>query len=87
MRPSRFTDEEITQALSRVAKGTPAVDVCRSLGITETTFYRWRKKHDAEASDAGREVRELRGENEELKHIVADLLLEKKRWITSKGRR
>ncbi len=87
MRPSRFTDEEIAQALSRVAKGTPAVDVCRSLSITETTFYRWRKKHSAETTDAGREVRQLRDENQELKHIVADLLLEKKRWGGAKGRR
>ncbi len=77
MRESKFTDEQIIQALQRVAAGTPAVAVCRALGITQTTFYRWRAKYDGAAVVVLREVRELRDENLKLKQIVANLLLEK----------
>ena len=76
-RPSRFTAREIAQALREVDEGASAVQVCRNLGITQTTFYRWRKKY-APADTAGRrEVERLRAENAKLKQIVANLLLEK----------
>jgi putative transposase len=77
MRPSKFKDTQIVQALRQVKAGTPAVQVCRKLGITETTFYRWRAKYGAEAPSESREVRELRDENQKLKQIVANLLLDK----------
>ena len=77
MRPSKFTQDQIVQALRQVKGGTPAVQVCRKLGITETTFYRWRNKHDGGTVNAPREVRELRDENQKLKQIVANLLLDK----------
>ncbi len=77
MRPSKFSDDEITQALRRVDAGTPAVEICRSLGISQTTFYRWRKQHGNPASSGPRGVRALRTENLKLKQIVADLLLDK----------
>jgi putative transposase len=77
MRPSKFSEDQIMEALRQVKAGTPAVQVCRKLGITQTTFYRWRSKYNgAEASDS-REVRELRDENQKLKQIVANLLLDK----------
>jgi len=77
MRPSKFTPDQIVQALRQVKAGMPAVQVCRKLGITETTFYRWRSKHAAATSSGSREVRELRDENQKLKQIVANLLLDK----------
>jgi len=77
MRPSKFNDDQIMQALRQVKAGTPAVQVCRRLGITETTFYRWRNKHGGTTTNASREVRELREENQKLKQIVANLLLDK----------
>ena len=77
MRPSRFTEDQIVQALRQVKAGTPAVHVCRELGITETTFYRWRSKHQGTSLSESREVRELRDENLKLKQIVANLLLDK----------
>ena len=77
MRPSKFTDDQIVQALRQVKAGTPAVQVCRKLGITQTTFYRWRNKYDSDAVGELREVRELRDENQKLKQIVANLMLEK----------
>ena len=77
MRPSRFTEDQIVQALRQVKAGTPAVQVCRRLGITQTTFYRWRNRYDSDAVGELREVRELRDENQKLKQIVANLMLEK----------
>jgi putative transposase len=77
MRPSRFTDDEIMQALRKVKGGIPAAEMCRTLGITQTTFYRWRSKYDATAIHEARELKVLREENRKLKQIVADLLLER----------
>jgi len=79
MRPSKFTDEQIVQALRQVKAGTPAVQVCRKLGITQTTFYRWRTKYDGAAVGEMRELLALRAENHELREIVANLLLDKQR--------
>ena len=76
-RPSKFTDEEIMQALRRVDGGANAAQVCRTMGITQTTFYRWRKKFATVVVDCGREVKELRAENQKLKQIVTNLLLNK----------
>ena len=77
MRPSKFTEAQIVQALRQVKAGTPAVQVCRKLGITETTFYRWRARYNGGLGGASREVRALRDENQRLKQIVANLLLDK----------
>jgi putative transposase len=76
MRPSKFTKDQIVQALGQVKAGTPAVQVCREMGITETTFYRWRNKYDGVTVSGAREVRELRDENQKLKQIVTSLLLD-----------
>jgi putative transposase len=64
----------------------PAVQVCRNLGITQTTFYRWRKRYDCDAVGEMRELRELRDENLRLKALVADLLLEKQAAGERRGR-
>ena len=77
MRPSKFTKDQIEQALRQVKDGTPAVQVCRKMGVTETTFYRWRKKYHGVAPSESREVRELKDENQKLKQIVANILLDK----------
>ena len=77
MRPSKFTQDQIKQALQQVKAGTPAVQGCRKLGITETTFYRWRSKYGGVTANESRQVRELRDENQKLKQIVANLLLDK----------
>ncbi len=76
MRPSKFSDEQIVQALRTVAAGTPAAQLCRTLGITETTFYRWRRCHDFTGPPELRDVRMLRDENHRLKELVANLMLE-----------
>ena len=79
MRPSKFTDAEILAALAQVRDGTPAVQVCRRLGITETTFYRWRGNHELPGEGDAREVRELRDENQRLRQILSNLLLDQQR--------
>ena len=76
-RPSKFTADQIVQALRQVKDGTPALHVCRTLGITQTTFYRWRKKYDSVEVSETHDVRKLRDENQKLKQIVANLLLDK----------
>jgi len=76
MRPSKFTKDQIVQALQQVKAGTPAVQICRKLGITETTFYRWRNKYEGVGVSESHEVQELREENQKLKQIVANLLLD-----------
>lgn len=86
MRPSKFTEEQIVQALRLVKGGTPAVEVCRKLGITETTFYRWRRKYEGARPGEPRTVRALEDENQKLKQIVANLVLEKHRSSEDRGK-
>jgi putative transposase len=87
VRTSRFTDGQILGALGQVKSGTPAVDVCRKLGITETTFYRWRNKHEGTQGREKEEVRALRDENQRLRQIVANLLLDQQRSIETRIRK
>jgi len=77
MKTSRFTVEQIAQALKRVEGGVVVGEVCRELGITETTFYRWKKKFGGISSPELRELRQLRDENRRLKAVVADLTLDR----------
>jgi putative transposase len=77
MRSSKFTKEQIVQALRQAESGTAAADIYRKLQVTETTFYRWKKKFTGlDVSDL-RELRQLREENRKLKGLVADLSLDK----------
>jgi putative transposase len=76
MKRKRFTEEQIISALKEVDAGATARDVCRRLGVTEQSFYRWRQKYGGlEVSEAKR-LRELVAENGRLKRIVAELLLD-----------
>ena len=77
MRPSRFTEDQIRKAISQVETGTPLVEMCRKLGVTQTTFYRWRKKYGDDAGKGSTGVRILMDENHKLKQLVADLYLER----------
>lgn len=77
MRKSRFTPEQILQALRQAESGTPVVEICRKLGVTETTFYRWKKQYGGLDTSEVRELKQLREENRRLKQVVADLTLDK----------
>ena len=75
MRPSKFDDDAIRHAIQQVAAGTPLVAMCRTLGITRTTFYRWRAKFGERGGLRSQETKALRDENARLKQLVADLYL------------
>jgi putative transposase len=77
MKTSKFTVEQIAHALKRVEGGVVVGEVCRELGITETTFYRWKRKFGGISSPELRELRQLREENRRLKTVVADLTLDR----------
>ena len=77
MKRSRYSDEQIAYALRQADTGTPVGDVCRQIGISEATFYVWKKKYANLGVTELRELRQLREENAKLKHLVADLTLDK----------
>ena len=77
MKRSRFSAEQITMALRQVEAGTPVAEICRSLQVTEATFYRWKTKYGSLGTPEIRELRQLRDENRKLKQLVADLTLDK----------
>jgi putative transposase len=77
MKRTRFSDEQIAYALRQAEGGTAVADVCRQVGISEATFYVWKKKYGNLGVTELRELRQLREENTRLKHLVADLTLDK----------
>jgi putative transposase len=77
MRKSRYTDEQIAYALRQAEGGTAPAEICRKLGISEQTFYRWKKKYGGMGVAELRELKQLRQENRRLKRMVADLSLDK----------
>ncbi len=77
MKRKRFTEEQIAYALRQAESGTPVAEVCRKLGVTEQSFYRWKKKYGGMGVVELRRLKELEQENRKLKQIVADLTLDK----------
>ena len=77
MRTSKFTPEQILQALRQAESGTTVVDICRKLGVAEATFYRWKRQYAGLDMSELRELKQLRDENRRLKAAVADLTLDK----------
>lgn len=77
MRRSSFTDKQIALTLQQVKDGSPVGDVCRKMGISEQTFYRWRRKFGELMPSEMKRLRLLEEENKRLKTLVADLSLDK----------
>ena len=77
MKKSKFTEEQIAYALCHVEGGTPPADVCRQLGVSDATFYIWKKKYAHLGVRELRKLRSLEDENARLKRLVADLSLDK----------
>lgn len=77
MRKSRFTEQQISYALKQAQTGTPVAEVIRKMGITEQTFYRWKKQYGGMGLSELRRLRLLEEENRKLKQLVADLSLDK----------
>lgn len=77
MKGSRNSEERILYALKQAETGTPVGDVCRQMGISEATYYVWKKKYGGLGLTELRELRQLRDENAKLKRLVADLTLDR----------
>ena len=77
MKQKRYSDEQITYALRQAEGGTAVAEVCRQLGVSEASFYLWKKKYGKLGMTEIRELRQLRDENARLKRLVADLTLDK----------
>jgi putative transposase len=73
----RCSVEQITSVLQQVAGGVPVGDVCRQVGISEQTFYRWKQEYGGMLPSEARELKQLRDETTTLKRLVADLSLDK----------
>jgi putative transposase len=77
MKRKRYTDEQIAYALRQAEAGTPVTEICRKMGVSQQTFYTWRRKFAGMGVAELRELRQLREENRKLKGLVADLSLDK----------
>src|SRR5690606_19621511 len=71
-KPGRFTEEQIVNALKQADAGMKVEDICRKLGITPTTFYRWKAKFGGMEVNEARRLKQLEEENRRLKQLVAD---------------
>lgn len=77
MKRKRFAVEQIVAVLKEAEAGMPVADLIRRIGISEQTFYRWKKQYAGLDSDQARQLKQLQEENERLKKIVAELSLDK----------
>ena len=77
IKKSQYTAEQIAFALRQAESGTPAPEVCRKMGISEQTFYRWKKRFAGMGVAEVRRLKILEEEHRKLKQLVADLSLDK----------
>jgi len=77
MKRKRYTEAQIAFALRQAESGTPVAEIVRKLGISEMTFYRWKKKFGGLGVAEIRRLKQLEDENRRLKQLVADLTLDK----------
>jgi putative transposase len=77
MKRKRYSDEQIAFALRQAENGTTVEEVCRKLGVSEATFYRWKQQFVGMGVVEIRRLKQLEEENAKLKRLVADLSLDK----------
>lgn len=77
MRKSRFTAQQIAHAVQQATAGVPVAEVCRKFGISQQTFYRWRRQFKGLMPSEVQRLQQLEEENRRLKAIVAELTLDK----------
>ena len=77
MKKSRYTPEQVIYALKQVEEGEKITVLCRKMGISEATYYNWKKRSAGMGVSEVRKLRLLREEKSKLKQLVADLSLDK----------
>ena len=77
MKASKFTDAQKAFIIRQGEEGTPVADICRKAGISQATYFNWKKRYAGLMPSEMRRLRELEEENSRLKRIVADLSLDK----------
>ena len=77
MKRKRFSVEQIVAVLKQAEVGVPVAELIRKVGISEQTFYRWKKEYTGLEVDQVRQLKQLQEENARLKRLVADLTLDK----------
>lgn len=77
MKRSRFSEQQIAFILRQAEEGTRIAEVCRKAGVSEATYYNWRKKYGGLMPSEMKRLKQLEEENAKLKKIVADLSLDK----------
>jgi putative transposase len=77
VKKSKFTEAPIGFALKQAETGTRIDEVCRKMGISQATFFNWKKKYSGMGTNELRRLRQLEEENKQLKQLVADLSLDK----------
>jgi putative transposase len=73
----RYTEAQIVFALRQAESGTPVAEITRKMGVSDPTFYRWKKLYAGLGVNEVRRLKQLEEENRKLKQIVADLSLDK----------
>ena len=77
MKASRFSDAQKAFILKQGADGVPVADICRKAGISQATYFNWKKKYDGLLPTEIRRLKQLEDENSKLRKVVADLSLDK----------
>ena len=77
MKKKRFSVEQIVGVLKQAEVGVAIGELVRQVGISEQTFYRWKKRYGKLQIDQVRQLKQLQEENQRLKRLVADLTLDK----------
>jgi len=77
MKASRFSDAQKAFILKQGADGMPVADICRKAGISQATFFNWKRKYDGLLPTEMRRLKQLEDENAKLRKVVADLSLDK----------
>ena len=77
MKKTRYSEEQIIAVLKQMEAGRKVVDLARELGVSEATLYTWKSKFGGLEVNEARRLKELEDENRRLKHMVADLSLDK----------
>jgi len=77
MKASQFSDAQKAFILKQGADGMPVADICRKVGISQATYFNWKRKYDGLLPTEMRRLKQLEDENGKLRKVVADLSLDK----------